>query len=145
MVGVSHLVAGQPLRGHLAEVIAQAQLPRVSAAPKVEVPVFGDRAGVILPADYAGSGYIAQCLDWCEALACLPGTCAQLAKAIVACTAMAPFNHSGNSLQGQQHSWPLIMAAGVQLVMTRRAALCKLLSARAQDGLQEGNHLQPPA
>ena len=59
MVGMSHLEAGQLLRGHLAEVIAQAQLPRVPAAPEVEVPILGDCAGVVLSTYYAGSGHIA--------------------------------------------------------------------------------------
>ena len=145
MVGVSHLEAGQLLRGHLAKVIAQAQLPRVPAAPEVEVPVLGNRAGVIFSTDYAGSGHVAQCLDWREALACLPGTCAQLSKAIVACTAMAAFTHSENSPQRQQHSWPLTMAAGVQLTRSRCAALHELDRVRAQNGLQEGSHLQQPA
>ena len=100
---MSHLEAGQLLRGHLAEIIAQAQLPRVPAAPEVEVPVLGDRAGVVLPAHDAGYGHAAQPGHRCEALAVQAPPCAQLPEAIVACTGTSPGQRS-SCPQGLAHS-----------------------------------------
>jgi len=85
VIRMGHLVAGKLLRHPLAEVIAAAQLARVSAAPEIHVTTFGDSAGMVLPAHYAGCVHAIQAAHWREALAVGALPCAQLPKAIVAC------------------------------------------------------------
>ena len=91
---MGHLIPYELVRHPLAEVISGTQLPRIAAAPEVHVAILGYRAGMVLPAHYAGCGHAAQLDHWREALAVSALPCAQLPKPIVACRTASLFQSS---------------------------------------------------
>jgi hypothetical protein len=84
-VGVDHSGVWEQGGDGAAEVIAQAQLPAVAAAPHVQVALLGHHAAVMLPAHHAHHRHALHPLHWRENQPPCGVARAQLAVCIVAC------------------------------------------------------------